>query len=193
VTKFRDALAAFRKDFEAHAKQASAEQKTHFKYRLTLEILDRWGAAGDCEKIWNVLAPKLNVPASLFIGQIIFARTNAEELAIRLREWPELKAKVAVQEKRHVVSGTPEKGLEEIVLLHAAFNRARATYSQKTATAARQDFIIKLSDAIKMRCGAPHDREVAALTQIAFDEDISAKWVRQTRRQEQIIWPPKPK
>jgi hypothetical protein len=114
VAKFRDALAAFRKDFEAHAKQASAEQKTHFKYRLTLEILDRWGAAGDCEKIWNVLAPKLNVPASLFIGQIIFARTNAEELATRLREWPELKAKVAVQEKRHVLSGTPRKGWKKL-------------------------------------------------------------------------------
>jgi hypothetical protein len=186
VAKFRDALAAFRKDFEAHAEQASAEQKTHFKYRLTLEILDRWDAAGDCEKIWKQLGPKLKISASVFIGQIIFGRTNAEEFATRLQEWPKLEAKVIAREKRLVLDRAPEK-LGKIVSLHATFDRARATYSQKIATAPRQDFIIQLSHAIEMRCGAPYDRAVATLTQIAFDEEISTGWVRKTRKQNRTI------
>jgi hypothetical protein len=139
-----------------------------------------------------VLAPKLKVPASLFIGQIIFARLNAEELAMRLHEWEDMEPKVMALEKRYVISGTPEK-LEVVASLHADFKRTRATYSQKTATAARQDFIIKLSEAIRVRCGSPHDREVAALTQIAFGEDkeISIETVRRTRKQHRIICPPK--
>ena len=186
MAKFRDALAAFRKNFEAYAEQASEEQKAHFKYRLTLEILDRWDAAGDCEKIWKMLGPKLKIPPSLFIGQIIFGRTNAEEFAIRLREWPELEAKVVAMEKRHVLNKNPE-GLEEIIPLHAGFNRARATYSQKTATAPRQDFIIQLSRAIEMRCGSTHDGAVALLAQIVFNERISAETVRKARKQNRNI------
>jgi hypothetical protein len=186
MANFRDALAAFRREFEAR----NADQKAHFNYCLTLEVLDRRHAAGDCENNWERLGPKLEMPAELFIGAVIRSRVYAKQSAAILREWPKLEGKVRAQEKRHL-SNNDIEGLEKIVSLHAAFDRARATYSQKTVTAARQDFIIKWSRDIELSCGKPHDREVAALTEIAFDERISTGWVRKTRKQNRTICPPK--
>ena len=139
----------------------------------SLEVLDRWHAAGDCENIWERLGPKLEMPAELFIGAVIRSRVYAKQSAAILRVWPKsLKESLQAQEKRHL-SNNDIEGLEKMVSLHAAFDRARATYSQKTVTAARQDFItIKWSRDIQLSCGKPHDREVAALTEIAFDERI---------------------
>jgi hypothetical protein len=156
ASSFLDELVAFRKVLDGRLAEASEAQTAHWKNRLAYEILDRWEVAGDCEKIWRKLGPKLKCPASVFISQIIFAGYNAQELTLRLKRWPELRAKTEERAKR-LLRDHDFEHLADISTLSAGFMRARNSYSREVATAARQAFITDLSAAIIARCGKPFD------------------------------------
>jgi hypothetical protein len=184
LPSFKSELIAFRKSLDdLEANRPQDVQARDWRYTLALEILDRWQAAGDCEKIWKRLRFKLRCTPAEFIYQILASRNKAEEIGQRLAGWPALESKAKAQAGKHVRQNEWGEAAEKTKLAQTV-ETARSRFSRETKTAARNAFSKELSRVFQERCGQPFDWAVAALVQIAFNgsKTITPDAVRKARK-----------
>ena len=176
LPSFESELLAFRKlvdDMKAELPE--------WEYRLALQVIARWRRHGDREEIWKKLRPKLRCPPAEFILQILRGRYAVEEVAQRLKQWPALEKKADVQVRRHMKQKHYDQAAEVNRRTHR-FTQARAKFSRESVTVARQSFTKELSRVMQERCGQPFDWAVAALTEIAFGDEVSEEAARKARK-----------
>jgi hypothetical protein len=144
LPSFESELIAFRKRLDAlEASRPKGVQPGHWKYTLAIEVLDRWQAAGNRDRIWKKLRLKLRCTPAEFIWQILAGRCTAEELARRIEGWPKLESKTQARAIRHIKDKAFGHAAVESALAHV-FITARSKLSRKGQTAARQAFVKEL-------------------------------------------------
>jgi hypothetical protein len=181
---FRSEIADYRQRFVA---QVCNEPERG----IGLQVLERWEAHADRERIWDAIGPKLECSATQFIDLVISRRMLAEELATTIEETPRLKARTSMLTKKYSKSGTHWHYVADLARGQADYNQMFARmFGRKAQLEPRLRFMDGWSDKFEELCGFPFDWVVAALTEIAFDLPVTPDAVRM-RRANRRIRPPK--
>lgn len=180
----RSPTTAFRAELKAFQKRLPAlTPDIHWKGRLAHEILAHWIDHPECEAIWTTLHPLLKVAVSPghFISEVIFARYDAEQLNIVVREAPAIEARARARALRHFKKKNySQLVLEDELLTDFVGLRARVIGRKKT-TGPRINFMREMSAGFQHWCGQPLDNVVRVLTEIAFGQPVTIEAVRGAR------------
>jgi hypothetical protein len=180
----RSPSANFRSELKAFQQRLPAvtPANDHWKGRLAHIVLARWIDHTECESIWTTLRPLLpaEMTAGDFIGAVILARNDAEQLNIIVQEAPGLEAKVHTRTKRHLKAKQYSQIAEENALL-GEFVTRRARELGREKTGPRINFMRRISMGLELWCGQPLDNVARVLTEIAFGQPVTTEAMRAAR------------
>jgi hypothetical protein len=185
---FGSELAAYREWFIANRQQFTARE-----HDIGLRVLERWQGRNrnDIEEIWNKIISKVRPDqcpanpadfAAQFISAVISCRTEAETYKTILHAEPELGAKIARRRELHLKNQDYNSLICDDELRKQYGDIRRRVFSRDTKTAPRKFFMNDWSGKFQELCGQPLDEVVAFLTQIAFDIQVTADAVRDSRK-----------
>jgi hypothetical protein len=177
---FRAELAGYRSDV--------AELPLMWERELLLEVLDRWLAHPDTEKIWGQIqqaARDNGIPPTRpvkFIGAVLDYREQLRPVEEIAEKSPQLETDAARQGDHDFKSG---RFIEGAIRKRAAARSKEArtrVLGRKPKTAAAKRFAQWCHVMLQTNCGRPFDDATATLTSVAFGIDVDVQWVRDTRK-----------
>jgi hypothetical protein len=178
---FGQALAGFRKSIE------SGPDDEHRAF--ILGMLDRWRDHADGAKIYSAIGQASaanNNPApspGVFIAWVVRTRLEARRLQrVVVDQSSELEAKGLAQANRHWKDGEVERAAIKRLAVQAVADARKGLLGREQGSAPQKRFTRMWRDTFLENCGRPLDREVAILTEIAFDIEYTADAVRGTQR-----------
>jgi hypothetical protein len=179
---FRGELAAYRQRLLT----GDRRRDSHWKCRLATEVLDRWGADEDADKVWDEIKTKLPPDdpsmAGQFIATVLFHRIKAEELRQIVKELPAVDAKTRRRSRHFLKQKQDDQMLVEMALLREVHHGRATLLRRQIATAPRIYFSAFLSDTFDALFGQPFDEIVKYLTEVAFNTETSIDAIRGARK-----------